>query len=353
MLEKIPKTKILVLRFSSLGDIVLTSPVIRCLKKQIDNVEIHYCSKEKYQSILESNPYIDKTHFLGDCIHTLKKALKKEKFDYIIDLNNSFRSRLLTFALKVKTFRVDKLNIKKWLYVNLKLNKMPDGHIVDRYINTLQFFGVTNDGKGLDYFIPSKDEIKMAELPYAFRQGYVAFSIGGSTFTKRLPTQKIADLCNEIQRPIILLGGQEDIEVGEDILNIFRKIPRKNGQTKIYNACGKYNFNQSASVIKKAITVFSHDTGMMHIASAFKKIIYSIWGNTTPSLGMYPYNTEFVIFENKLVSCRPCSKIGFDNCPKGHFKCMNDLQFDLKKYPLPEIKPVPVSGQVVMDNFGT
>lgn len=340
MLRKLTKTKVLILRFSSLGDIVLTTPVLRCLKRQIENIELHYCTKEKYRSVLESNPYIDKVHFLDSCINNLIKTLKEEKFDYIIDLHNNLRTHLISFQLTGKTFRVNKLNFKKWLYVNFKLNRMPDTHIVDRYMAAVKPLGVYNDEKGLDYFIPKKDEVNLTDLPQAFREGYAAFSIGGSTYTKKLPVSKIIELCEKIQMPVILLGGEEDKEDGENIVQAFRKIPRKSNKTRIFNACGLYTFNQSASVIKKSMVVFSHDTGMMHIAAAFKKTIYSIWGNTTPFLGMYPYQTDFIIFENKYISCRPCSKIGFDNCPKGHFKCMNDIQFDLNKYPLPKINPI-------------
>lgn len=89
--------------------------------------------------------------------------------------------------------------------------------------------------------------------------------------------------------------------------------------------------NESAALLKQASVVITHDTGMMHIAAAFQKKIISIWGNTVPDFGMYPYlNNEyrnsFKIIENNDLSCRPCSKIGFDKCPTGHFKCMNDLK---------------------------
>jgi hypothetical protein len=100
-------------------------------------------------------------------------------------------------------------------------------------------------------------------------------------------------------------------------------------KTEIFNGCGKFNLNQSAFLLKESKAVFTHDTGLMHIASAFKKEIFSIWGNTVPEFGMYPYQTKFTIYENKNLDCRPCSKIGFDKCPKGHFKCMNDQVFDI------------------------
>jgi ADP-heptose:LPS heptosyltransferase len=145
-------------------------------------------------------------------------------------------------------------------------------------------------------------------------------------------------LCDKINKPIILLGGKEDAENGEEIAKFFEKQERNasyesalanlNKKALIYNACGKYSLNQSASIIQQAQVVFTHDTGLMHIAAAFKKRVYSIWGNTVPSFGMYPYRTSFIILENNKIACRPCSKLGYPRCPLGHFKCMNDIIFD-------------------------
>ena len=124
------------------------------------------------------------------------------------------------------------------------------------------------------------------------------------------------------------MGGKEEKEIGERLNNLYPE--------KIINYCGKININESAYVVKNAACVITHDTGMMHIAAAFKKRIISVWGNTIPEFGMYPYfgskNTDAELHSNiievKGLSCRPCSKIGFAKCPKGHFKCMNEIDLD-------------------------
>jgi len=330
--------KILILRFSSIGDIVLTSPIIRCLRLQKPETEIHYCTKKQFSFLIETNPYIDKAIYLEGSINDLIKKLKAEKYDYIIDLHNNLRTFRVKKALKTKAFSFNKLNYEKWLYVNFKINKLPNVHIVDRYLETVKSLGVINDEEGLDYFIPEKDEVEWEWLPETHQKTFIAFAIGGGHSTKKLPLVKMLELCDKINKPIVLLGGKEDTETGEKIADFFQK-PEENSETEallkelnrktvIYNACGKYNFNQSADLIRKSRVVFSHDTGLMHVAAAFKKKVYSIWGNTTPYYGMYPYQTEFVVFENNNLPCRSCSKIGFDRCPKKHFKCMNDLKFD-------------------------
>lgn len=311
--------KILIIRFSSIGDIVLTTPVIRCIKEQKPETEIHYLTKKSFKGILENNPYITKIHAIEKNVNEVISDLKKEKFDLVIDLHSNLRSSQVKINLGKPANTFKKLNFKKWILVNFKINTMPALHIVDRYMKTVEQLGIHNDNKGLDYFIPEKDEIKITSLPSMHQNGYIGFVIGAKHFTKQLPTEKIISICKKINQPIVLLGGKEDIARANEI--------EKAIGTNIYNACGKYNLNQSASFIKQAKKIITHDTGLMHIAAAFKKEILSVWGNTVPAFGFTPYlpDPKSKIIEVKNLSCRPCSKIGYDKCPKGHFKCMVDI----------------------------
>ncbi len=314
--------KYLVVRFSSIGDIVLTTPVIRCLKNQVQDARIHYVTKERFTPILSSNPYIDHIHSYSGNLNALISELKNEHFDYIIDLHHNLRSALLKSRIRIISFSFPKLNVQKWLLVNLKINRLPDMHIVDRYFKTVRLFDVTNDNQGLDYFIPEEDIVPLESLPVEFRKGYIAFAIGGLHTTKKLTAEKIIGICKTVDKPVILLGGKDDTETGSEIAE-------EAGKT-IYNACGTYSINQSASLVRQAELVITHDTGLMHIAAAFRKKIISIWGNTIPEFGMYPYHPDpaSVIIQVPNLSCRPCSKIGFDKCPKKHFKCINDIDID-------------------------
>ncbi|MFD3000070.1 glycosyltransferase family 9 protein [Pontibacter toksunensis] len=321
--------KILILRFSSIGDIVLTTPVVRCIKQQVPDAEVHYCTKQAFKSILEHNPYVDKTHLLGGSLKELVQQLKAENFDYVVDLHNNLRTRIIRTRLGKPGRSFKKLNYEKWLMVNFKLNRLPDVHIVQRYLDAAASLGVKDDGKGLDYFIPAKDEVDAHTLPSAFQKGYVAFAIGAQHYTKRLPTERIIELCERLQQPVMLLGGKEDAATGEEIAAYFQTRKKSNGQqTTIHNACGKYSLNGSASLVRQAEKVVSHDTGLMHIAAAFGKDIISVWGNTIPEFGMYPFRTKYKVLEVHGLSCRPCSKIGYSKCPKGHFKCMRDISFE-------------------------
>jgi heptosyltransferase-2 len=189
---------------------------------------------------------------------------------------------------------------------------------VDRYFKAVEKAGVTNDQKGLDYFLPDEDHISMDVLPENHQKGFIAWVIGGNYETKMFPSEKIIRISQKLNFPVVLIGGPEDAEKGERIV--------KAVGNRMYNACGKFGINQSASLIKMAALVLTNDTGMMHIAAAFRKKILSFWGNTDPRFGMTPYlptNPEqSILFEAEGLSCRPCSKLGFDSCPKGHFDCM-------------------------------
>jgi len=324
--KKPPLKKVLIIRFSSIGDIVLTSPVIRCLKTQSPDTEIHYLTKKQNHSILKANPYISKFWLFDDNFNELIPELKSENFTFVIDLHKNFRSRLVIFRLGKPSASFPKLNFRKWLLVNTKINILPGIHVVDRYFRALQHLNIRNDGQGLDYFIPPDKEVDLSGIFSGNDADYIAFSIGGKHNTKIFPEDKIITVCQNVDKPVILLGGIEDKERAERIII--------QCGTNVINGCGRFTINQSASLIRQSKKVITNDTGLMHIAAAFNKPVISLWGNTVPAFGMYPYLPEaFInnsrIFEVNNLSCRPCSKIGFDRCPKQHFRCMNDQDADL------------------------
>lgn len=315
--------KFLIIRFSSIGDIVLTTPVVRCLRKQFPEAEIHFLTKQSFRSIIDHNPYINKIHILGDSFDLMLHELRTEEYDYIIDLHHNLRTlRIKRFLKTVKAFSFNKLNIEKFIYTNLKVNVLPKKHIVDRNLETVASLGVKNDGEGLDYFISEKDIVSNKDIPTSHLHGYIAVVIGAALATKKLPVLKLKELCAAIDHPLILLGGKEDYDDAVAIA--------ATDTVKIYNACGKFNLNESADLVRRSKLVITHDTGLMHIAAALQKPVISIWGNTVPAFGMYPYYGKYskqhydVVEVNKLW-CRPCSKIGYKKCPKGHFKCMENI----------------------------
>ena len=316
--------KILVIRFSSIGDIILTSPVLRCLKQQVPGAEVHFLTKEAFRSLVDYSPYVDHVHVLGDSMGQLIRGLKKEKFDHIVDLHHNNRTLRVKMALGVPSKSFPKLNFEKWLLVNFKRDKLPRIHIVDRYLSTVEHLGVKNDGQGLDLFIPKEKEVDLATLPASHQNGYIALCIGAGHFTKRLPPHKLVELAGKLKGPLVIIGGPEDQAVGRLVCNAVGG--------RAFDTTGKYDLMGSASLIRQAASVIAHDSGAMHVASAFRKNTVSVWGNTVPQFGMGPYIPQHPerahISEVLGLPCRPCSKIGFDQCPRGHFRCMEKQDLD-------------------------
>lgn len=325
--------KVLVIRFSSIGDIVLTTPVLRGLHQQL-GAEVQVLTKEPFLPVLQSNPNVSKVWTIRQSVWECAAALRAEGFDAIVDLHHNMRSFQVRALLPgVRYHAFPKLNLEKWLMVRFKWDWLPRIHIVARYMQAVRALGVKEDGQGLDYFIPPEEEVRLASLAadstldvrskeQLVQGDYVALVVGAAHGTKRIPRIKVEEFCRTSARPVLLLGGAAERAEGEQVAAAFA--------SRVINTCGQYRLHQSASLVRQSRVVVTSDTGLMHIAAAFQKPIISVWGNTIPEFGMTPYypigmqrNTSV---EVKGLDCRPCSKIGYKTCPKGHFRCMLELE---------------------------
>ena len=264
---------------------------MRCLKLHDPACEVHYLTKKSFLGILQGNPYLDKIITINKDIDEVMESLKVEKYSQVIDLHNNLRTFRVKQKLGVAATAFPKLNFKKFLLT-------------------------TFNEKGLDFFIPAEDEVDVQK--FGVSTHFIAFAIGAQFATKRLPPHQLVKLVNKVDGQVVLLGGETDAEIGKFI--------QANCPNTI-SLCGLLNLNQSASMVRQCEKLITHDTGLMHIAAAFNKPIVSIWGNTVPALGMEPYqpqnpgNYSIHVVDLK---CRPCSKIGYQTCPKKHFKCMEN-----------------------------
>ena len=299
--------KVLIIRFSSIGDIVLTSPIIRCIKNQKKCI-IHFLTKQKYIELISYNPYLDKVF----CLESFDYNLNRHRYNLVIDLQKNLKSFFVgqfikeKFQSKYVTF--NKKNIEKWLLVNFKKDYLKNEHIVTRYFFALRKLNLMNDGKGLDYFINPDLVEKNIPTSFTFKQPFYVWIIGGSYENKKISAEQIIGVCSKISEPVLFLGGGEEKKTAKKIC---KAVERSN----FYNLCGVLNYDQSAYIIKNSSLVLTNDTGFMHVASSFKKKIISFWGCTKPSLGMFPYKVDFniqIIGNTKKI---PCSKLG-DRCRK-------------------------------------
>lgn len=246
------------------------------------------------------------------------RTLKNEGFDLIIDLHHNIRTFRVKQALRRPAVSFFKANFAKWLFVNFKINRLPQNHIVDRYLATLDRYSVENDGHGLDFFFDETTTINLPDLPPRF----LVIALGTAHATKQIPLEKLKHLVKTKAMPFVLIGGKDVDKTGQLLAEY---------SDNVLNFSGQLGLEESARIIEKSIGLITGDTGMMHIGAALKKKMIVFWGNTVTEFGMYPYyGSDTIEFKNMQVdiSCRPCSKTGFKECPKGHFKCMMDQDMD-------------------------
>jgi ADP-heptose:LPS heptosyltransferase len=300
---------------------VLTTPVLRRLKEQLEgDVELHYLTKKAFESILAVNPYIDKVWTMEDSLDEVLDSMVGQDYDYVIDLHRNLRSGLTKRKLKgAMEFTLKKYNFEKWLLVNFGMDRMPDMHIVDRYLDTIKAFTLEDDGKGLDYFIPEETEVNLRRFGLK-KDAYVAWVLGAAHPGKRFSADKVARTIKKLNRPVVLLGGKADQEISKQVM--------ATATGHLVDFTGRTSVHESAWLIKHAACVVTPDTGMMHIASAFGKRIISLWGCTVPAFGMYPYRPGggSEIIEPQGLSKRPCSKLG-DRC-KYPGNCIEQIDED-------------------------
>lgn len=308
--------RILVIRFSSLGDIILTTPVLRALRKQYPRAEIHFLTKAKFKEAIEHHPVPDKIIFLKESLAETVQWLQEQRYDMVIDLHDSLRSLFIRFQLNAKKYVYPKGRWKRWLYLKTGIGKPDQRHIVQKYMAALKPLGMYEDEQGLDFRIDARIQADVQQLCTREFPGRapVAIVLSATWYTKKMPAEKYIRFLQSLNAPFVLLGGTTEQAEAEQIMS---KV-----QGGI-NLCGKTSLQESAAWLKLSSLVVTHDTGLMHIAAALQKITFVIWGNTVPELGMYPWKTEFYNFEIRNLDCRPCTHLGYPKCPKAHFACMN------------------------------
>ena len=308
--------RFLVIRFSSIGDIVLTTPVLRHIQEQVEgDVEIHFLTKAVMKPILEHNPRIHQVHTIETSTAEVMDELKNLQIDYVIDLHNNIRSRMVKRGLKILDFTFRKRNWEKWLLVRFGKNKLQDGeHIVDRYLDTLNAFGVDTDQQGLEFFLPPDLQNEFPTL-----SKYIVFVLGANHEGKQIHVNQWLTLISHSLYEVVLIGGDKEKSIAEVI---------KTKHPSVHNFVGKNDLHTSAWYVKHSALVVTGDTGFMHVSAAFDRPTLSIWGCTSPALQMSPYmpNESNVILEPSGLDKRPCSKLG-DRCKygKGDTRCITRI----------------------------
>jgi lipopolysaccharide heptosyltransferase II len=312
--------KILVIRLSSIGDIVLTTPVLRSLRQGLPAAQIHFLTKKAFLPLLQHNPNVDKLiAFEGDLKATIR-ALKAEGYDFILDLHNNLRSHLIRAAFPLTASAVyPKQTLRIKLYTRFRIGRLPARHTVERYAMALRKLGCTLDGGSLDFPLPAAAQQLAGQLIQRnFTRRPIAVALGGNFATKRWPREHFVRLLQALGTPVILLGGPAE-RVDADWI-------AAQLEQQCLVAAGEYDLLVSAALMAKCGQAITHDSGFMHIGVALGLRLYTLWGSTVPALGFGPYKAERArVLQVDHLDCRPCSKLGHAACPLGHFKCMVDL----------------------------
>jgi len=310
--------KILIIRLSSIGDILLTTPLIRSIKKKNPALQIDFALKEEFFELLQNNLNLTNIHRYTK--HSFEKqilikALISNDYNLVIDLQNNLRSREIIRPLHCQTLRFKNNNFKKFLLVHFKINKLKDApQIPVRYAEAA---GVELDSEGLDFFTAIKPNSKLKA-----DEKYIGLCPGAGHFTKRWPRECFIELGKRLESTgykIALFGGLEEVDLCFEMEN------------QIKNAINLCNTSilQVGSDMKMCRVIYTNDSGLMHLASAVKVPIIAFFGSTVREFGFFPYKAKSIELEMENLSCRPCTHIGRKSCPKIHFKCLKEIKTEL------------------------
>ncbi len=320
--------KILIIRLSSIGDILLATPFIRQTRIAFPEATIDFVIKQRFIDLIRFNPHLNHIYSVVESeglrgLQAIRKEIKKRQYDYIFDLHNNMRSRFLTAGVGANKARIRKDKWKRALLVYTKINLykkiIP---IPERYLQVGQIAGIKDDNNGLEIFWKNHIEEVLFEIlgKRLLSQPFIAMAPGAGFKTKRWPLEYFAELIRMLAKdhnmPVILLGGKEDAAYFEPLESL----------PQVINLAGKLTLLESAIVISKALFLVSNDTGMMHAATAVKTPVLAIFGSSVQEFGFFPYRSEHQVVQREGLWCRPCSHIGRNRCPLGTFKCMKDIK---------------------------
>ncbi len=332
--------KILIIRFSSIGDIVLASPLLRTIRSRFPTAQIDFVTKAEYAELVRSNHSLNYTYAYDsrtgfDGLRDLKRRITAEGYDLIVDIHNSLRSRFLRSVRGVGDIVVvDKRVVERTALVKFKKNWYRDVvSVADRYIEPVAPWGVSNDDKGLELHVT--DEVlfgvnaRMAKLKLHRFEAVFGLCPGARHLTKRWPADRYAEagirLATGSDAAILLFGGPEDKETTAEIAST---IGAAAGSDRVFDLAGALTIMETAAALEYVDVVVTNDSGLMHVAAARRRPLVAVFGSTVREFGFFPVHSEATVFEVSGLPCRPCSSIGRSTCPEGHLRCLVDTSVE-------------------------
>lgn len=323
---------ILIVRFSSMGDIVLTTPAIRALRRAFPEARIDYVTKRQFAGLLTNNPRLTSVHAYDSRsgiagLRALGREFRGRRYDLLVDLHNNQRTRLLALLARPRRIaRYAKYRIRRTLLVKTGLNLYPRPieQVPDRYLRPLKPFGVMADHDGLELFPTAAERARAAALlddaGVAADDLVIGLGPAASFPLKQWPVERFAEVGRELARRygarIALFGGPDDVELLRPLMS---EIPNRP-----LLLCGSLTMMESAAALARCALFVGNDTGAAHIASAMGCKVVTIFGPTAEELGFYPYQAASEVVSLPL-PCRPCTPTGQGRCAFGTHACLRDL----------------------------
>jgi len=318
---------VLVIRFSSIGDVILITPMLRAIKTQYPACRLHVAVRREFSVLLRNNPHIDRlivvdTALGNQGLRALNLQLVGERYEAVFDLQNNFRSRLLRNGLSRNIHIVDKRQWRRLLLVKAGINWYRDlVPVSDRYMETAHRYDVLPDARGAELF-PDDDlrdnaRLKLRATGWNAETPLLGICPGAKHFTKRWPEERFAALARMLLEKgydLAVFGGDDEARAAASLHALH--------PTRVHDCCGRLSLMETAAAMKHCETVFCNDSGLMHMAAAMGVPVVAIFGSTVREFGFYPYHQHSVVVETAGLRCRPCTHIGTATCPKKHFGCM-------------------------------
>lgn len=332
-----PITRTLIIRFSSVGDIILTTPLVRSLRRAFPECRIDFLVKSAYADLLQGNPNVSRVMtfdgnkgIAGLC--RLRKEIRAEGYDLILDLHDSLRSRYICAGQRgVRRYRKRKIARAVLVSWQRDVYHLFGGSppVIERYLETVRDLGVRDDGQGPELFPSPGDVAAAGTLLKDAAAGWVGVSPSARHDTKVWPPERFASAALSLARDrgfgVVLLGGPDDVARCGAVEALLRA---GSPGMPVVNAAGRLTLLQSAALMDRCAVVLANDSGLMHVATARRRPLVAVFGSTVRQLGFAPYGRQSIVVERSEVLCRPCTGIGRARCPQGHFRCMLDISDD-------------------------
>ena len=296
--------KILIIRLSSLGDVILTEPLCRALREKHPDAQIDFLVKKEFAEIVSLFGSISN-------VITYDEKMSGSEYDVVLDVHNVLRSKRIRSKFGKNVHVINKRTFKRWLLVTFKINLLRDSpDVVERYFETAKELGVSDRGNA-----------PKIELKNVIKHKRVALCPGAKHWNKRWPPERFAEAARAFAAKgfeIEIHGSSGESAIAEEVIRV--------AGLPIINQCGKYSLTELARHLAECEVAITNDSGLMHLCNALGLTTISIFGPTVNEFGFFPFNPfTSIIIEEKGLECRPCTTIGSDRCPKGHFKCMKNI----------------------------